>query len=142
MAAPGVDRAAVPADIDEICSALPETWLGTSWGDVPTWLVPHRDRGRGFVLYRKPHRSAVDPESGLPHDDVVVIRTADAADKAVLVDGPGPFFTIDHFNGHNAVLIRLSRVGEISRAELAEVITDAWLACASKTLAARFRAQD
>ena len=131
-------RPARPSDVDEICGSLPETWFGTSWGDVPTWLVPHRrDRGsggRGFVLYRKPHNTAVDPATGEPYDDLLVIRTANADDKQALAEAEGPFFTIPHFKGYNAVLVQLSRLGEISRDELAEVITDAWRACAPKSL--------
>lgn len=129
-----MSRPAKPEDVDEICGSLPETWFGTSWGDVPTWLVPHRTRGRGFVLYRKPHQSAVDPETGEPYDDLLVIRTPNDDDKRALVEADGPFFTIPHFNGYNAVLVQLSRLAEISRDELAEVITDAWRACAPKTL--------
>lgn len=130
-----------PDDVDEICASLPETWLGTSWGDVPTWLVPQKarsrareDRGRGFVSYRRPHRSAVDPDTGEEYDDLLVIRVADAGEKQALVDGDGPFFTIDHFSGHNAVLVQQSRLGEISREELVEVITDAWRAVAHPAL--------
>ncbi len=134
---------AQPRDVDEICGGLPETWFGTSWGDVPTWLVPLRvkgDKGRGFVLYRKPHQSAVDPETGELFDDLLVIRTANPDDKHALVDGDGPFFTIDHFKGYNAVLVQQSRLGEITRDELAEVITDAWLATAPKKLVEEFLA--
>ncbi|MFL6172875.1 MAG: hypothetical protein ACJ716_08280 [Marmoricola sp.] len=134
---------ATPADVDAICRSLPETWFGTSWGDVPTWLVPHRvrdgvDKGRGFVLYRKPHKSAVDPGTGAQYDDLLVIRTANADDKLALVQGDGPFFTIDHFNGYNAVLVQLSRLGEITREELVEVLTEAWRACAPKSLVKQF----
>ena len=141
MAARHSLRMAQPRDVDEICGGLPETWLGTSWGDVPTWLVPLRvkgDKGRGFVLYRRPHQSAVDPQTGELFDDLVVIRTANADDKQALVDGDGPFFTIDHFRGYNAVLVQQSRLGEITRDELAEVITDAWLATAPKKLVKEF----
>jgi hypothetical protein len=136
-------RAARPEDVDEICGGLPETWFGTSWGDVPTWLVPLRvkgDKGRGFVLHRKPHKTAIDPETGEPYDDLLVIRTRNADDKQALVDGNGPFFTIDHFSGYNAVLVQQSRLGEITRDELAEVITDGWLATAPKKLVAEFLA--
>jgi hypothetical protein len=41
------------------------------------------------------------------------------------------FFTTSHFNGHLSVLVRASRIGELSRQELAEVIQDAWLCRAS-----------
>ena len=141
-----MSRRATPADVDAICGSLPETWFGTSWGDVPTWLVPHRvrdgvDKGRGFVLYRKPHKTAVNPETGEFYDDLLVIRTANEADKTELIEDDGPFFTIDHFNGYNAVLVQLSRLGEISYDELAEVITDAWRACAPKTLVKKFDAE-
>jgi hypothetical protein len=134
-----------PEDVDEICGSLPETWFGTSWGDVPTWLVPHRagqsrSGGRGFVLYRKRHTTAIDPKTGELYDDLLVIRTANAGDKQALVDGDGPFFTIDHFRGYNAVLVQQSRLGALSRDELAEVITEAWLATAPKKLVKEFLA--
>lgn len=131
-------RSAEPSDIEAICESLPETWLGTSWGDVPTWLVPEaasrRGKGKGFVLYRKPHKSAMDPKTGMQFIDLVVIRTASAADKEELVEAEGPFFTIDHFNGFNAVLVQQSRLGEITVAELREVLVDAWRAVAPKAL--------
>ncbi len=124
-----------PEDVDEICAALPSTAFGTSWGDVPTWKVPEGDKGRGFVLYRHPHSSAVDPLTGEQYDDLLVIRTRDAADKAALVeDESTPFFTIDHFRSFNAVLVQQSRLGELSREELAEVIEEAWLAVAPARL--------
>ena len=125
-------RPARPADVDEICGSLPETWFGTSW------LVPHRDKGRGFVLYRKPHKTATDPVTGELYDDLLVIRTANADDKQALVDADGPFFTIDHFKSYNAVLVQQSRLGELTRDELAEVITEAWLATAPKKLVSAF----
>jgi hypothetical protein len=124
-----------PEDVDEICASLPETELGTSWGDRPTWKVPRGDKGRGFVLYRAPHRSAVDPATGEMYDDLVVIITATEVEKQALVeDESTPFFTIDHFKGFNAVLVQQSRLGEIDRDELVEIITDAWAARAPKRL--------
>lgn len=131
-------RKARVEDVDEICGSLPQTWFGTSWGDVPTWLVrqkPDDTRGRGFVLYRKPHKSAIDPVTGVPYDDLLVIRTPSMADKAALV-ALGPYFDIEHFARNSAVLVQLSRIGEIRRDELAEVITDAWRTCAPRRLLA------
>jgi hypothetical protein len=128
-------RQARPEDIDEICGSLPETELGTSWGDRPTWKVPRGDKGKGFVLYRMPHKTAVDPDTGEMYDDVVVIMTPTEVEKLALVeDESTPFFTIDHFRGYSAVLVRQSQLGEISRQELVEVITDAWAAKAPKKL--------
>ena len=134
-----MSRKARPADIDEICGALPETELGISWGDRPTWKVPRGEKGRGFVLYRAPHKSAVDPDTGEMYDDLVVIVTPTEVEKHALVeDDATPFFTIDHFKGFSAVLVQQSRLGEISRDELAEVITDAWATRAPKKLAREF----
>lgn len=129
-------RKARPADVDEICASLPQTWFGTSWGDVPTWLVRQKDgdtKGRGFVLYRKPHKTAIDPVSGTPYDDLLVIRTPSMSDKAALL-AQGPCFDIEHFARNSAVLVQLSRIAEITRDELAEVITDAWRTCAPRRL--------
>jgi hypothetical protein len=128
-------RQARPDDVDEICAALPDTELGTSWGDVPTWKVPRGEKGRGFVLYRPPGKTAIDPDTGEPYDDVLVILTPTEAEKAALVDDDStPFFTIPHFDGYPAVLVQQSRLGEISRDELAEIITDAWAKRAPKRL--------
>lgn len=129
------DRPATPDDVDEICLALPESELGVSWGDRPTWKVPKGDKGKGFLLYRMPHKSAVDPDTGELWDDLLVITVPTEADKRALVDDEStPFFTIDHFSGYNAVLVRQSRLGELSRVELAEIITEAWAAKAPKRL--------
>lgn len=135
-------RYATPTDVQAICLSLPDTELGTSWGDRPTYRVPRGAKGRGFVLHRKPHKSAVSPETGEPYDDLLVIRVPDRAAKEALVLGEGPFFTVDHFNGYNAVLIQQSRLGEIGRDELAEVLTDAWRAVAPKRLVRAFDAAD
>lgn len=130
------DRPATPDDVDEICLALPEVELGTSWGDRPTYKVPRGEKGKGFLLYRAPGRTAIDPATGEPFDDLLVITTPTEAEKQALVDDPDlPFFTIDHFRGYSAVLVQQSRLGEISRDELAEIITEAWAAKAPKRLA-------
>ena len=93
-----MSRPATPDDVDEICAALPETELGTSWGDLPTWKVPAGPKGKGFLLYRAPHKTAVDPETGEMYDDLLVIITPTAVEKQALVeDDSTPFFTIDHF---------------------------------------------
>ena len=133
-------RKARVADIDAICRSLPEVELGTSWGDRPTYLVKQNPKPRGFVLARAPRHDAVDPETGEEYHDLLVIRTANADDKAALVEADGPFFTIDHFRSYNAVLLQQSRIAEIDVDELREVLTDAWLAVAPRGLAKRFLA--
>lgn len=130
-------RKARADDVADLCLALPEVVFGTSWGDRPTYLV----RGRGFVLYRAPHRSAVDPLTGELYDDLLVITTPSTEEKQALVDDPTlPFFTIDHFDGHRAVLVQESRLGEIDRDELAEILTDAWASVAPRALVRKYLA--
>jgi hypothetical protein len=128
-------RKARPEDVDEICRSLPETELGISWGDRPTWKVPRGDKGKGFLLYRDPHKSAIDPDTDEMYDDLLVIVTPTEVEKNALVEDPAtPFFTVAHFNGYNAVLVQQSRLGELDRDELAEIITDAWATKAPKKL--------
>jgi hypothetical protein len=137
-----VPRRARVADLDAICRSLPEVELGTSWGDRPTYLVRQKPKPRGFVLERAPRHDAVDPATGEEYPDLWVIRTSTAEDKAALVEAEGPFFTIDHFRSYNAVLLQRSRIGELGVDELREVLTDAWLAVAPRSLAKKFLAGD
>lgn len=51
---------------------------------------------------------------------------------ALVLDPSSPFFTTPHFEGHLSVLLRASRLREMSGDELAEVVQDAWLSRASK----------
>jgi len=134
-------RAARPEDIDEIAMSLPEVELGISWGDRPTYKVPKGAKGKGFLLHRSPHKTAVDPDTGEMYDDLLVIRTPTEIEKMALVEAEHlPFFTIDHFRGFNAVLVQQSRLGEIDRDELAEIITEAWAAMAPRSLVKKHRA--
>lgn len=96
-------------------------------------------RKKSFVFFRTPRPDAVDPESGERLQDVIVFWVPSALDKAALVgDETTPFFTTAHFDGYNAVLVQASRLGEVDRDELAEVIVDAWLSRAPKRLAAQW----
>jgi hypothetical protein len=56
-------------------------------------------------------------------------------------DDSSPFFSTPHFDGHLAVLLRASRLGEISYAELAEVVQEAWRCRASARRRAAWLAQ-
>src|SRR5689334_16845825 len=122
-------RKARPDDVDAICAELPETEPGIAWGDRPTCKVPRGPKRKRFLLYRAPGPTAVDPETGERYTDLIVITTPSEVEKFALVeDESTPFFTIPHFKGYPAVLAQQSRLGEITRQELAEVITDAWAA--------------
>ena len=93
--------------------------------------------GKSFVFFRTPRPDAVDPVTGERYPDVIIFWVASEIEKQALVlDGTTPFFTTPHFDGHPSVLLRASRVGELTREELAELVQDAWLARASRRRAA------
>jgi hypothetical protein len=93
--------------------------------------------GKSFVFFRNPRPDAKDPVTGERYGDVIVFWVPSELDKQALVQDPdSPFFTTPHFDGHLSVLLRGSRVGELTTQELAEVIQDAWLARASPKRAA------
>ena len=97
--------------------------------------------GKSFIFFRNPRPDAVDPATGERYRDVIVFWVPSEADKQALVqDETTPFFTTTHFDGHPSVLLRASRVGELTRQELAELVQEAWLSRASARRAATWLA--
>jgi len=89
--------------------------------------------GKSFVFFRNPRPDAVDARTGERLTDVIVIWVAEESDKEALVEDPGsPYFSTQHFDGHNSVLVQASRLGEISLGELRELVQEAWLCRASR----------
>ena len=128
-------RRATVADLRELAGSRPGATVeyGPKGNDV------YQVSRRSFVFFRTPRPDAVDPDTGERYDDVVVLWVESEVEKQALVeDETTPFFTTTHFDGHPSVLLRTSRIGELSRDELAEGVYDAWLARASKTAARRW----
>jgi hypothetical protein len=120
-------RKAKVADVHEIALAMPHV---TQWGDAsrPVYQVG----GKSFIFFRTARPDAFDPETGERYKDVIVFWVADEGEKTALVEDPDtPYFTTPHFNGHLSVLLRGSRIGELTRDEVAELVQDAWLSRAS-----------
>lgn len=118
------------ADVHEIASGMPHVtkWERDDGTDRPVYQVG----GKSFVFFRTPRPDAVDPDTGEKYDDVIMIWVESEDEKLALVsDESTPFFTTPHFDGHPSVLIRGSRLGEISKQELTEIVQDAWLSRAS-----------
>lgn len=97
--------------------------------------------GKSFVFFRTPQPDATDPDTGERYPDVIMLWVESESDKLALTQDPAaPFFTTDHFDGHPSVLVRASRLAEIGRTELSEMIQDAWLSRASRRRAAAWLA--
>ena len=133
---PRRSRKAKLADVHEIAQAMPHV---TRWGDEsrPVYQVG----GKSFVFFRTPRPDAFDPETGERYKDVIMFWVVDEGEKTALVEDPDtPFFTTSHFDGHPSVLLRASRIGELTRDELADLVQDAWVSRASAKRARDFLA--
>jgi hypothetical protein len=125
-------RKARVEDVHEIALAMPHAVAYDPEADRPVYQVG----GKSFVFFRTPRPDAFDPETGERYDDVIVFWVDPIEKDAIVLDESNPFFTTPHFNGHPSVRLRGSRIGELTRDEIAEVVQDAWLARASKRRAA------
>jgi hypothetical protein len=122
-------RGARVEDVHEFAQAMPHVTDGGRPGGKTVYQVG----SKSFVFFRTPRPDAFDPDTGERYDDVIVFWVDNEGDKQALVQDPGsPYFTTPHFDGHPSVLLRASRLGEIDRDELRELVQDAWLAQASK----------
>jgi len=123
--------------VHALALAMPHVTVWDERAERPVYQVG----GKSFVFFRNPRPDAFDPETGERFDDVICVWVESADEKRALVDDPStPFFTTKHFDGHLSVLVRASRLGELTYDELAEVIQDAWLSRASKRRADRWLA--
>ena len=121
-------RKARVQDVHDLALAMPHVTVYPGSADNPVYQVG----GKSFIFFRNPRPDATDPVTGERYRDVIVFWVGSEADKLALVqDESSPFFTTAHFDGHLSVLLRASRVGELTRRELAEVVQDAWLSRAS-----------
>jgi len=119
-------------DVRRIALALPETSEGTSHGNA-SWRV--RDK---LFVWERPLRPADLRALGdaAPAGPILGARVEHTgAKEALLADDPGVYFTTPHFDGYPAILVVL---GEISVAELEEVIVEAWLVRAPRRLAREY----
>jgi hypothetical protein len=127
------DNRARIEDVHDLAMRMPHVKVGYGPQGNPVYQVG----SKSFVFFRTPRPDATDPDTGERYRDVIVFWVPSEADKQALVqDQTSPFFTTPHFDGHPSVLVRGSRIGELTSPELAEVIQDAWLAQASPTRAA------
>ncbi|GAA3239120.1 MmcQ/YjbR family DNA-binding protein [Actinocorallia longicatena] len=120
-------------DVQRIALAMPGTTERAGHGDQPTWRVG--DKGFAWERpLRKTDLAALGDTA--PTGPILGVRVQDEGVKSALIaDDPDVYFTIPHFDGYPAVLLRLERIGV---EELTELMTEAWLTRAPKRLAKEF----
>jgi len=130
---------ATMADVDELARAMPETVVERADDGRPEYSV----RGKTFCLHRSRRRDAVDEATGERLGDVLLFRVPDLDVKdARLADDRGIYFTTPHFKGYAAVLVRIGALDRLDRAELRDLIVDAWLTRAPRRLAGTWLAEN
>ena len=118
-------------DVARVVAGLPET----AEPSPRNWRVRKK-----LIVWERPLRKADYEALGddAPDGDILGARVADEGVKfALIADDPAVYFTTPHFDGYPAILVRLAEIGVH---ELNELITEAWLAQAPKTLAKAFLA--
>lgn len=117
-------------DVAELVAALPETAEEERRGNR-SWTV----RGKCFAWERPFSKADIRRfgDATPPDGPILAIRVEDLGEKeAVLAANPDSCFTIPHFDGFAAVLVKLSAV---STTVLREALLDGWLALAPPALA-------
>ena len=115
-------------DVDMLALELPEVTKALDDEGRPSWLVA----GKVFAFHRPPRKDA-------PFDDVLVFWVDGPEAKELQLGDPrGIFFTTPHWNGYPAVLLHIRDLKQLRKAELREIVIDAWLVRAPKKLAKAF----
>lgn len=125
-------------DVEKLALAMPETVKDEDNEGRPGYSVGWKV----ICWHRSPRPDALDPKSGERLTDVFVFRTTDLDVKEMtLQDDRGIFFTTPHWNGYPAILVRIRDLKHLKRAELRDLIEEAWLSRAPKRVAKAWLAE-
>ena len=117
------------ADVAQAAGALPGVVAERMYSDWRTWKL----RG-GSIAWERPLglKDHVALGENVWEGDILAVRVADEdAKQALIADDPEIYFTIPHFDGFPAVLVRLQR---LPAGELVGLLADSWRLRASKTM--------
>lgn len=105
---------------------LPETTSTPSYGGAPALRV----NTKTFARLRGEMAAHVDELTGAPYGEVLMVGVSDLGEKAALLSSNAEaYFTIAHYDGYPAVLVRLTRADD---AEVHELLVEAWMRSAPK----------
>ena len=112
--------------VEAFALTLPETSTTPSYGGAPALRV----NKKLFARQRGEMADDIDELTGAPYGEVLMVGVADPGEKeAVLAADPRAYFTVPHYDGYPAVLVRLAEADE---AEVRELLVEAWMRAAPK----------
>ena len=120
--------------VEAFVLTLPETTSTPSYGGAPALRV----NKKMFARLRGEMADDLDALTGAPYGEVLMVGVGDLGEKeAVLASDPRAYFTVPHYDGYPAVLVRLAAIGED---ELRELLTEGWRVQAPTALRRAFDA--
>jgi hypothetical protein len=112
--------------VETFALTLPETTSTPSYGGAPALRVNRKM----FARLRGEMADDRDELTGAPYGEVLMVGVSDLGEKeAVLASDPRAYFTVPHYDGYPAVLVRLA---ESDEAEVRELLVEAWMRAAPK----------
>ena len=112
--------------VEAFALTLPETTSTPSYGGAPALRV----NKKMFARLRGEMADDLDELTGAPYGEVLMVGVGDLGEKeAVLASDPRAYFTVPHYDGYPAVLVRLPFADED---ELRELLVEAWVRSAPK----------
>jgi hypothetical protein len=119
------------AEAEAFALTLPETTSTPSYGGAPALRV----NKSMFARLRGEMADDLDELTGEPFGEVLMVGVADLGEKQALLAQGDAFFTVPHYDGYPAVLVRLALADE---AELRELLVEAWMRRAPKRALAAY----